>query len=44
MTFLFNSDAAAGAVFGEAFARELPDVAFTMAWRKRRPGQGALSA
>ena len=30
MTFLFNSDAGRGAVFAEAFARELPDVPFTM--------------
>jgi len=30
MTFLFNSDARRGAIFGEAFARELPDVPFTM--------------
>ncbi|PWC35811.1 glyoxylate/hydroxypyruvate reductase A [Azospirillum sp. TSO35-2] len=30
MTFLFNSDAARGAVFAEAFARELPDLPFSM--------------
>ena len=30
MTFLFNSDARRGAVFADAFARELPDVPFTM--------------
>ncbi|MFC3321483.1 2-hydroxyacid dehydrogenase [Mesorhizobium cantuariense] len=30
MTFLFNSDARRGAIFAEAFARELPDVPFTM--------------
>ncbi|RUX25817.1 glyoxylate/hydroxypyruvate reductase A [Mesorhizobium sp. M7A.F.Ca.US.011.01.1.1] len=30
MTFLFNSDAHRGAVFADAFARELPDVPFTM--------------
>ena len=30
MTFLFNSDAGRGAVFADAFARELPDVPFTM--------------
>ncbi|TIN19427.1 MAG: glyoxylate/hydroxypyruvate reductase A [Mesorhizobium sp.] len=30
MTFLFNSDARRGAVFADAFARELPDVRFTM--------------
>lgn len=30
MTFLFASDAARGAVFAEAFARELPDQPFTM--------------
>src|SRR5687768_17592747 len=28
MAFLFNSDAARGAVFREVFARELPDVEF----------------
>ena len=28
MAFLFNSDAARGAVFREAFARELPDLEF----------------
>jgi hypothetical protein len=28
MTFLFNSDAAHGAVFREIFARELPDLEF----------------
>ncbi|TGQ68301.1 MAG: glyoxylate/hydroxypyruvate reductase A [Mesorhizobium sp.] len=28
MTFLFNSDARRGAVFAEAFARDLPEVAF----------------
>jgi glyoxylate/hydroxypyruvate reductase A len=28
MTFLFNSDARRGAVFAEAFARELPDLPF----------------
>lgn len=30
MTFLFNSDARRGAIFAEAFARELPDIPFTM--------------
>lgn len=30
MTFLFNSDARRGEIFAEAFAKELPDVAFTM--------------
>jgi len=30
MTFLFNSDARRGAVFADVFARELPDVPFTM--------------
>lgn len=30
MTFLFNSDAARGAVFAEAFAAELPDLPFSM--------------
>ncbi|TJX49795.1 MAG: glyoxylate/hydroxypyruvate reductase A, partial [Mesorhizobium sp.] len=30
MTFLFNSDAQRGVIFAEAFARELPDVPFTM--------------
>lgn len=30
MTFLFNSDAARGAVFAEAFARDLPDLPFSM--------------
>lgn len=30
MTFLFNSDAARGAIFAEAFARELPEVPFSM--------------
>ena len=30
MTFLFNSDARRGAVFAEAFAKELPDVRFAM--------------
>ncbi|BAI75611.1 putative dehydrogenase (plasmid) [Azospirillum sp. B510] len=30
MTFLFNSDAARGAIFAEAFARELPDLPFSM--------------
>ncbi|MER8855541.1 glyoxylate/hydroxypyruvate reductase A [Mesorhizobium australicum] len=30
MTFLFNSDARRGAVFADAFARELPDVPFMM--------------
>lgn len=29
MTFLFNSDAARGAIFAEAFARELPEVLFS---------------
>ena len=28
MVFLFNSDAARGAVFREIFARELPDLEF----------------
>lgn len=30
MTFLFNSDAARGAIFAEAFAHALPDVPFSM--------------
>src|SRR5258706_5885756 len=30
MTFLFNSDANRGAVFAEAFARELPNIPFVM--------------
>lgn len=30
MTFLFNSDAKRGAIFAEAFARELPGIAFSM--------------
>jgi glyoxylate/hydroxypyruvate reductase len=30
MTFLFNSDAARGAIFADAFARHLPDVPFTI--------------
>lgn len=30
MTFLFNSDAARGAVFAKAFASELPDLPFSM--------------
>ncbi|BCG71735.1 glyoxylate/hydroxypyruvate reductase A [Mesorhizobium sp. 113-1-2] len=30
MTFLFNSDARRGAIFADTFARELPDVPFTM--------------
>jgi glyoxylate/hydroxypyruvate reductase A len=30
MTFLFNSDAKRGAIFAEAFARDLQDVAFSM--------------
>lgn len=30
MTFLFNSDARRGAIFREAFARDLPDLAFSM--------------
>ena len=30
MTFLFNSDARRGAIFAEAFERELPDVPFTI--------------
>ena len=30
MTFLFNSDARRGAIFAEAFERDLPDVPFTM--------------
>ncbi|TPJ57255.1 glyoxylate/hydroxypyruvate reductase A [Mesorhizobium sp. B2-7-1] len=30
MTFLFNSDARRGAVFADAFARDLPDVPLTM--------------
>lgn len=29
MTFLFNSDARRGAIFADAFAKELPDVPFT---------------
>ncbi|RUW32879.1 MULTISPECIES: glyoxylate/hydroxypyruvate reductase A [unclassified Mesorhizobium] len=30
MTFLFNSDARRGAIFAEAFAKELPDLRFAM--------------
>jgi glyoxylate/hydroxypyruvate reductase A len=30
MTFLFNCDAQRGTIFAEAFARELPDIAFSM--------------
>jgi glyoxylate/hydroxypyruvate reductase A len=30
MTFLFNSDARRGAIFADAFARDLPDIPFTM--------------
>ncbi|QFI69899.1 2-hydroxyacid dehydrogenase [Sinorhizobium alkalisoli] len=30
MTFLFNSDAKRGAIFAEAFARDLPDIPFSM--------------
>ena len=30
MTFLFNSDAIRGAIFREAFARDLPDLPFSM--------------
>ncbi|TIT88638.1 MAG: glyoxylate/hydroxypyruvate reductase A, partial [Mesorhizobium sp.] len=30
MTFLFNSDARRGAIFAEAFAKELPDLPFTI--------------
>jgi glyoxylate/hydroxypyruvate reductase len=30
MTFLFNSDGRRGAIFAEAFAKDLPDVAFSM--------------
>ncbi len=30
MTFLFNSDAKRGAIFAEAFARELPNIPFSM--------------
>ncbi|RUW81235.1 glyoxylate/hydroxypyruvate reductase A [Mesorhizobium sp. M2A.F.Ca.ET.067.02.1.1] len=30
MTFLFNSDARRGAIFAEAFAKELPDLPFVM--------------
>ncbi|CDX23930.1 putative 2-hydroxyacid dehydrogenase [Mesorhizobium sp. SOD10] len=30
MTFLFNSDTRRGAVFAEAFAKELPDLSFAM--------------
>jgi glyoxylate/hydroxypyruvate reductase A len=30
MTFLFNCDARRGTIFAEAFARELPDIAFSM--------------
>ena len=30
MTFLFNSDARRGAIFRDAFARDLPDLAFSM--------------
>ncbi|MBY5725793.1 2-hydroxyacid dehydrogenase [Rhizobium leguminosarum] len=37
MTFLFNSDAKRGAIFAEAFARELPDIAFSMDPRSVKP-------
>lgn len=37
MTFLFNSDAKRGAIFAEAFARELPDIAFSMDPAKVNP-------
>jgi glyoxylate/hydroxypyruvate reductase A len=30
MTFLFNSDAARGRIFQDAFAREIPDLPFSM--------------
>ena len=30
MTFLFNSDARRGAIFRDAFARDLPDLVFSM--------------
>ncbi|MCA1490386.1 glyoxylate/hydroxypyruvate reductase A [Ensifer sp. NBAIM29] len=30
MTFLFNSDAKRGAIFAEAFARDLPEIPFSM--------------
>ncbi|MDK1384822.1 glyoxylate/hydroxypyruvate reductase A [Sinorhizobium sp. 8-89] len=30
MTFFFNSDAKRGAIFAEAFSRELPDIPFSM--------------
>ena len=30
MTFLFNSDAARGAIFADAFARELPEIPFSV--------------
>ncbi|QKD05151.1 2-hydroxyacid dehydrogenase [Mesorhizobium loti] len=30
MTFLFSSDAQRGAIFADAFAKELPDIPFTM--------------
>ncbi|YCI06770.1 glyoxylate/hydroxypyruvate reductase A (plasmid) [Ensifer sp. D2-11] len=30
MTFLFNSDPKRGAIFAEAFARELPDISFSI--------------
>lgn len=30
MTFLFNSDAARGAIFADAFARELPEIPFSI--------------
>lgn len=30
MTFLFNSDAARGQIFRDAFARELPELPFSM--------------
>ena len=42
MAFLFNSDAARGAVFREIFARELPDLEFFHSSDKRGPGKGAL--
>ncbi|MGO7748961.1 2-hydroxyacid dehydrogenase [Rhizobium ruizarguesonis] len=37
MTFLFNSDAKRGAIFAEAFAHELPDIAFSMDPRSIEP-------
>lgn len=37
MAFLFNSDAARGAIFREAFARELPDIEFFQAGESVEP-------